>query len=99
MDPSERFLGLRLNLYVAAALTLAGAVWYWRTQHEPLQHSRPAAADAAIPQGHDERRPVPDAEGRTRPEASWPSARVRSLSDERRLASRMPFRPTCHGGP
>jgi prolipoprotein diacylglyceryl transferase len=31
-DPSEHFLGLRLNLYVACALTIAGAVWFWRTQ-------------------------------------------------------------------
>lgn len=32
MDPSEYFLGLRLNTYVAAALTLGGAAWFVRTQ-------------------------------------------------------------------
>ena len=43
VDPSEHFLGLRLNLYVAAALTLAGAIWFHRTQHAP------APAKAASP--------------------------------------------------
>jgi prolipoprotein diacylglyceryl transferase len=32
VDPSEHFLGLRLNSYVAIALTVAGAVWFWRSQ-------------------------------------------------------------------
>lgn len=32
VDPSQHFLGLRLNTYVAAALTLAGAAWFTRTQ-------------------------------------------------------------------
>jgi prolipoprotein diacylglyceryl transferase len=32
VDPSEHFLGLRLNLYIASALTVAGAVWFLRTQ-------------------------------------------------------------------
>jgi prolipoprotein diacylglyceryl transferase len=32
VDPSEHFLGLRLNMYVAIVLTVAGAVWFWRTQ-------------------------------------------------------------------
>jgi prolipoprotein diacylglyceryltransferase len=42
VDPSEHFLGLRLNLYVAAVLTLAGAAWFWRTQ----QSAASAAATA-----------------------------------------------------
>ena len=32
VDPSEHFLGLRLNMYVAIALTIVGAVWFWRIQ-------------------------------------------------------------------
>jgi prolipoprotein diacylglyceryl transferase len=32
VDPSEHFLGLRLNMYVAIILTVAGALWFWRTQ-------------------------------------------------------------------
>ena len=32
VDPSEHFLGLRLNMYVACVLTVAGLVWFWRSQ-------------------------------------------------------------------
>jgi prolipoprotein diacylglyceryl transferase len=32
IDPSEHFLGLRLNMYVAAVLTLVGLAWFWFTQ-------------------------------------------------------------------
>jgi prolipoprotein diacylglyceryl transferase len=32
VDPSEHFLGLRLNMYVAIAGTVAGGVWFWYTQ-------------------------------------------------------------------
>ena len=32
VDPSEHFLGLRLNMYVAAAVALAGAAWFLRIQ-------------------------------------------------------------------
>jgi prolipoprotein diacylglyceryl transferase len=32
VDPSHRLLGLRLNLYVASALTIAGVAWFLRTQ-------------------------------------------------------------------
>jgi len=32
VDPSEHFLGLRLNMYVAIAGTIAGGVWFWYTQ-------------------------------------------------------------------
>jgi prolipoprotein diacylglyceryl transferase len=32
IDPSEHFLGLRTNMYVAAALALFGAIWFWRSQ-------------------------------------------------------------------
>ena len=33
IDSSEHFLGLRLNFYVAGALTVAGIAWFARTQH------------------------------------------------------------------
>ena len=42
VDPSEHFLGLRFNMYVAGILTIAGALWFWYTQ----RHGRPAAAAA-----------------------------------------------------
>src|SRR5260370_10867870 len=32
VDPSEHFLGLRLNMYVAIAATVAGGAWFWYTQ-------------------------------------------------------------------
>jgi prolipoprotein diacylglyceryl transferase len=32
VDPSEHFLGLRLNMYVASALTLAGLAWFGYSQ-------------------------------------------------------------------
>ena len=39
MDPSEHFLGLRLNMYVASVLTVAGVVWFIYSQ----RRGRPAA--------------------------------------------------------
>ena len=39
MDPSEHFLGLRLNMYVASVLTIVGIVWFVYSQ----RHGRPAA--------------------------------------------------------
>ncbi len=39
VDPSEHFLGLRLNMYVAIALTIAGLAWFWQ-----VQRRQPAAA-------------------------------------------------------
>jgi prolipoprotein diacylglyceryl transferase len=52
VDPSEHFLGLRLNMYVAIALTVAGAVWFWRIQRRaPAVPARPAAGDAMAAAG------------------------------------------------
>ena len=39
MDPSEHFLGLRLNMYVASVLTVVGVVWFIYSQ----RRGRPAA--------------------------------------------------------
>jgi prolipoprotein diacylglyceryl transferase len=44
IDPSEHFLGLRLNMYVAIVLTVTGAVWFWRTQRRG--RAGPATAGA-----------------------------------------------------
>ena len=44
VDPSEHFLGLRLNMYVAIVLTVVGAVWFWRTQRRG--RAEPAVAGA-----------------------------------------------------
>ena len=44
VDPSEHFLGLRLNAYVASVLALAGVIWLLRTQR-----SRAAARPHAAP--------------------------------------------------
>jgi prolipoprotein diacylglyceryl transferase len=35
IDPAHHFLGLRLNLFVAVALTIAGLVWFMRSQRRP----------------------------------------------------------------
>ena len=39
VDPSEHFLGLRLNMYVASVLTVAGVVWFVYSQ----RRGRPAS--------------------------------------------------------
>ena len=39
VDPSEHFLGLRLNMYVASVLTVAGLVWFGYSQ----RRGRPAS--------------------------------------------------------
>jgi phosphatidylglycerol---prolipoprotein diacylglyceryl transferase len=52
VDPSEHFLGLRLNMYVAIAGTVAGGVWFWYTQRrgKGLPSNTPDVA-AARPAG------------------------------------------------
>jgi prolipoprotein diacylglyceryl transferase len=34
VDPAHHILGLRLNLFVAGTLFVAGLVWFWRTQRQ-----------------------------------------------------------------
>jgi prolipoprotein diacylglyceryl transferase len=46
IDSSVYFLGLRLNMYIASALTVAGAVWFYRSQRRPAPAA--PAADAAL---------------------------------------------------
>jgi prolipoprotein diacylglyceryl transferase len=47
VDPAHHFLGLRLNLFVAIALTIAGLVWFWRSQRRPERQVRTASRDAS----------------------------------------------------
>jgi prolipoprotein diacylglyceryl transferase len=51
VDPSEHFLGLRLNMYVAIALTVAGSVWFWRSQRRPAAGAAPAGGAGGHPAG------------------------------------------------
>ena len=44
VDPSEHFLGLRFNMYVAIILTIAGAVWFWYTQRRTPARAGPAGS-------------------------------------------------------
>ena len=48
VDPSEHFLGLRLNMYIASAVALAGAAWFWHTQRRPRERSPCAQHSAAV---------------------------------------------------
>jgi prolipoprotein diacylglyceryl transferase len=52
VDSSVHFFGLRLNTYIATALAIIGAVWFYRTQRRPSPTEAPvepptAAADVA----------------------------------------------------
>ena len=49
VDPSEHFLGLRFNMYVAIILTLAGATWFWWTQRRGSGQPDQGALGAAAP--------------------------------------------------
>jgi len=53
VDPSEHFLGLRLNMYVAIAGTIAGGLWFWYTQRygKGVPATTGAAAKAAGAEG------------------------------------------------
>ncbi len=44
VDPSHRILGLRLNLYVASVLALAGLAWFARIQRAPASPSPSASS-------------------------------------------------------
>jgi prolipoprotein diacylglyceryl transferase len=51
VDPSEHLLGLRLNMYVASALTLTGVAWFIRTQRKRQQDTSGAAPDTMASRG------------------------------------------------
>jgi prolipoprotein diacylglyceryl transferase len=47
VDPAHHVLGLRLNLFVAIGLTIAGLVWFWRSQRRPRRQVTTASRDAS----------------------------------------------------
>jgi prolipoprotein diacylglyceryl transferase len=47
VDPAHHFLGLRLNLFVAIALTVGGLVWFWHSQRRPRRQVSTASRDAS----------------------------------------------------
>jgi prolipoprotein diacylglyceryl transferase len=52
VDPAHHIFGLRLNLYVAAILTVVGAVWFVRTQRRGTDADDRAAAPAEPVSAH-----------------------------------------------
>ncbi len=71
IDSSEHFLGLRLNFYVASALTVAGLAWFiWSQRRKPAQpaddtshETVPPSADATPP---DEESPAAETDASAR---------------------------------
>ena len=68
VDPSEHFLGLRLNTYVASVLTIVGIAWFVRTQLRSREVTGPGPAGTEIAAGSgaeagDEGEPGPRDEG------------------------------------
>ena len=54
IDSSQHFLGLRLNFYVAGALTIVGLVWFVMIQRrEPLSSPKPPDPDTPATAGDD----------------------------------------------
>jgi prolipoprotein diacylglyceryl transferase len=51
VDPSNHFLGLRVNEYVAIVLTLIGLAWFWGIQRRPIT---PGGEPPALPGDDDE---------------------------------------------
>lgn len=49
IDPSEHFLGLRLNLYIASALTIAGAIWFITSQRRGRDAATPEHTGTTLP--------------------------------------------------
>ena len=47
VDPAHHFLGLRLNLFVAIALTVGGLLWFWLSQRRPRRQVKTASRDAS----------------------------------------------------
>jgi prolipoprotein diacylglyceryl transferase len=47
VDPAHHVLGLRLNLFVAIALTVGGLAWFWRAQRRPPRQVSTASRDAS----------------------------------------------------
>ena len=48
IDSSVHIFGLRLNMYIASALAVIGAVWFYRSQRRPLPEGAATAAGPAV---------------------------------------------------
>ncbi len=75
IDSSVHFLGLRLNTFIASALTLIGLFWFWRTQRRPVPSTPGPAADAASapdPEPASARAPTTSQESRQPQESQGP---------------------------
>jgi len=63
IDSSVYFLGLRLNTFIASALTLIGLFWFWRTQRRPAPAVVPdPGPDPSPPQEEQEQQQPQDSE-------------------------------------
>jgi len=56
VDSSQHFLGLRLNFYVASALTVAGLMWFYLSQRDrpasPVERPSVTSRTQETPQPH-----------------------------------------------
>ena len=80
VDPAHHILGLRLNFFVACALTITGAIWFLASQGEPGR--RPGSGAAG-------RRPCLRSAGQRSP---WPVARRGSNRSSAEVLSRHTIR-------
>ena len=51
IDSSVYIFGLRLNMYIASALAVIGAVWFYRSQRRPAPAATAVPAASAVPAG------------------------------------------------
>jgi len=65
IDSSVYFLGLRLNTFIASALTLIGLFWFWRTQRRP--------APAVVPDPDPDPSPPQEEQEQQQPQDSEPT--------------------------
>jgi prolipoprotein diacylglyceryl transferase len=66
VDSSVHIFGLRLNMYIASALTIVGAVWFYRSQRRPQAAATDAAAAVdppAAPESTEPDNTEPDSTG------------------------------------
>ena len=96
IDSSEHFLGLRLNMFIAIALTLAGLTWFARTQlsgkHSPDEPAGGRRSDgedgvtgtAGIPPATDQKDGTLDSTEATESSEALPESVAQSSSDEHR---------------
>jgi prolipoprotein diacylglyceryl transferase len=76
IDPSHRYLGLRLNFYVATLACLAGLAWFWRIQRGGGWPGRRGRGDAATSADGAEHPAPPGASPPAKRRVSQPSRRA-----------------------